>query len=688
MNSGYSRYSLRINSGYKINDKLSVGFNLAPTYSTRYQPPTDGWNRGERTGILIGALASSPMLKYKNDDGTLPLTTYLPGSQGTGGLGGYTFNNFYRSLEEIKFTNNTSRVLSNAFILLEPIKGLSLKTSINVEYGNNDSKQWNPSTSSIWVVSIPPITAAVSLGIDSFVSWLSETTATYKRSVGNHNFELLAGYTSQKYTIKSMAIRATNFPDDRINDVDAASVIQLSGTDSDLQEWSLISYISRLNYDFKGKYLVSAAIRRDGSSRFGINNKWGNFPSVSLGWIVSEENFFPKNKAVNFIKVRGSYGLTGNNNIGNYTSFASVNLGANTVFGSTIAPGSYVSSLSNLDLGWEKTSQVDIGADIAILNNRISLAYDYYLKRTYDMLYQFAIPESSGFSQFTGNSGELKFWGHEIAVTSRNITGKFNWTTSANITFGDSKVISLAPNVDALYTSMGNSHISKVGERLGMFYGMVVDGVYDNQEEFDNSPKAAQSVVGSIKFKDMNNDGVILNTGGDLVVIGDPTPKFLFGITNEFGYKKFDLSFVMSGSYGNDIANWARKVTNNIDGKYNVLREVKDRWRSPENPGLGKHGTTIQATGMERDWFNTNFINDGSYLTIKNVNLGYNVSSNKLKFISSIRVYASIQQLYVFTKYEGNNPEITSDSNVLNLGEDYTSYPVPRTYTFGVNLGF
>jgi TonB-linked SusC/RagA family outer membrane protein len=687
LNSGYSRYSLRVNTDFKVNEKVSLGFNVAPTYSTSYTPSTDGifWTGG----LLSNALQTWPIVKYKNDDGTLPLSAWLPG------LGGFPAPNYYRAAQEIKTTRNNFKLLSNAFLTYSPIKGLVLKSAINVEYGAGNSKFFNPSTSSTGFATVPPITAVAQYRNNFDLSWLLENTATYSKSFGDHNFEALAGYSTQKYNFKYTSIRASGFPDDRINDIDAATTLILDGTDSDDQEWSLISYISRLNYDYKGKYMVSAAIRRDGSSRFGSDNRWGNFPSVSVGWVASDESFFPKNNTINFVKLRGSYGLTGNNNIGNYTQYALVNLDATAIFGSTIASGSYVNNLSNPMLGWETTSQLDIGADINLLNNRITVAYDYYSKRTKDLLYNFVIPNSSGFTTFTGNSGELAFWGHEISVTSRNTVNKFKWTTNLNLTFGDNEVKSLATGINAIYAG---GHVSKVGQRLGLFYGMVHDGVYKNQAEYDALPKAAASAVGTVKFKDVNGDGVIRNaneeSGGDQTVIGDPTPDFLFGFTNNFNYKNFDLSIVMSGSVGNDLANRFESGTTNLDGPFNVLKEVKDRWRSPENPGAGKYGTTKIATSMERDWFNSRFVQDGSFLTVKNITLGYNMNVSKLKYFSRLRVYASVQQAYTFTKYKGNNPEVSTSQNgidavtVLTLGDDYASYPVARTFTVGLNLGF
>ncbi|MBN1951457.1 MAG: SusC/RagA family TonB-linked outer membrane protein, partial [Bacteroidales bacterium] len=295
--------------------------------------------------------------------------------------------------------------------------------------------------------------------------------------------------------------------------------------------------------------------------------------------------------------------------------------------------------------------------------------------------------------RFTGNSGELKFWGHEIELISHNLVGKFKWTTDVNITFGDNKVVSLAPNVDFILNGnggIGNSHITKVGGRIGLFYGLVRDGVYINQEDFDNSPHAADAGVGTAKFVDINLDGVITPdpVTGDCTILGDPTPKYLFGFANTFNYEDFDLSVVCSGSVGNDIWNQFEEGTCDMDGAFNVYKEIKDRWRSPENPGSGKYGTTLYGTYMERDWPNSRYISKGTYLTIKNVTLGYNLDVNKIRFISGFRLYISVQQLYTFSRYKGNNPEVSRSGNVLTLGDDLSTYPLPRIYSLGINLRF
>jgi hypothetical protein len=294
-----------------------------------------------------------------------------------------------------------------------------------------------------------------------------------------------------------------------------------------------------------------------------------------------------------------------------------------------------------------------------------------------------------------GNVGEIKFWGHEIAINSNNLTGAFKWNTGFNIAFSDNKVLALSGLSDRMYTGVGfpGRTITRVGGRIGQFWGLIQDGVYVDDADFNKSPKNINSQVGTIKFRDMNDDGVIKygDEEGDRTVIGNPYPKFIYGITNNFMYKNFDLSIVATGSYGNDIARITDQGTANLDGVFNVLKEVKDRWRSPQDPGAGKYGKTTGSTADERDQFHSRFIQDGSYLTIKNITLGYNWPVKKIKAFSSLRLYTSVQQAFVFTKYGGANPEISTDENgnppnSLAQGFDFSAYPVPRTFTIGINL--
>jgi TonB-linked SusC/RagA family outer membrane protein len=691
INSNYRRYSLRINTDYELSDKVRMGFNVAPSYSINNTPSSDGafyasnMNNAVPGGLFNNAMLTWPTSPYRNEDGSLPLSV----------AGAFPTPNWYRAAEEITNETKSSRIISNAKLEYEPIADLILKTTFNVDFGNSAFKNFNPSTASTVFASLPPVIASAVNTDTKYLSWLNENTASYMKDFGEHNVELLVGYTNQSYRSDISQIRATDFPDDRIHAIQSALNIDRTNTYTDVQEWALTSLLSRVNYSFKGKYLVTAAIRRDGSSRFGSENRWGNFPSIGAGWIVSDEDFAKKIPAISFAKLKASYGVIGNNNIGNYTQYSLINNTANAVFGSTVASGAAVSSLGNDELGWETTGQLDLGLDLGLFDDRIRFGYDFYTKNTTNLLYNVAVAQESGFTNFNDNVGEIKFWGHEFSLTTKNLIGEFKWNTNFNISFNDNEVLALADGVERIYGGFGNYQtITQVGKPLGQFYGLIQEGVYKNQAEFDSSPKATDSQVGTVKYKDVNGDGVITFGGDndDRTIIGNPFPSALLGMTNTFYYKDFDLSIVCSGSAGNDMMVMTDQGTTNLDGVFNVLTDVQNRWRSEADPGDGRYGKTTAATYMERDWASTRFVSDGSFFAFKNVTLGYNIPT-KGKFFKTARLYSSVQNLYTFTDYRGVNPEASVASNgtggsTLNLGMDWGSYPVPRTITFGINVGF
>lgn len=684
-NSDYNRFSIRTNSEFNINKNVQLQFSVAPTYSFENRPSTDGAFFGG-SGLLANAVLTSPILNYKNEDGSYPIAVTTPG------ITQVDTPNWVRSIQDITNERTIKRLLANVALIVKPISNLSLKSSIGTDIGSENHHYFQPSTAGRAFSAAPnAINANLSDANNRYYSWLWENTASYEQSIGNHNFDILVGFTAQRFRSDYSAISGSNYADDRIQTIDAALV--KNNPTQDVQEWSMLSALGRLNYSFMDRYLLSASIRRDGSSRFGQNNRWGNFPAVSVGWLVNEEKFMESWKWLSLFKLRLSYGITGNNNIGNYTQYNVIS-NSNAVFGSSVASGIKVTNLGNIELGWEKTAETNVGIDLSFLNNRITFTYDYYNKITRDLLYSLSVPRESGFSSFMGNVGKLKFWGHEFSVNSHNLTGSFKWDTNFNIAFSDNKVLELSGLSDQLIAYTGIvSTITKVGGRIGQFYGMVQDGVYKNQADYDNSPKAVDSEVGTIKFRDVNGDGVITydEEGGDKTEIGNPFPKFTYGITNNFYYKNFDLSILATGSYGNKIATPMEQGMTNLDGLFNVLKDVKDRWRSEDNPGTGKYGKTTSGTGRERDQFHTRYVKDGSYFMIKNVTLGYTLPKNCIKFIQSLRVYASIQQLLVISNYKYGNPEVGtnfdgSTPSSLLQGIDYSTYPVPRTFTIGLNL--
>ena len=691
-NTDYQRYSLRLNSTYDISDKVTVGFNVAPQMVYDNTPRTDG-DRG--TGILFNALHTWPIMPiYEADGKTLTKFNRFPAS--TGNI--FAYANWVRSADELINETTTTNLLSNAFIEIEPVKGLKFKSSMNGEILRTKFFFFNPSNATS-AINVPIPTTAVSIrqNVEN-LSWLNENTLTYAKTLwDDHKFELLGGYTNQYFRQESTQVQADTYADDRLPTIQGAINIARGATVSGVQEWSLTSYLARLNYNFKGKYLFNAAIRSDGSSRFGANNRWGTFPSVGAGWVVSDEAFMSDLPAVTFMKLRGSWGIIGNNNLGNYTSYALINNTVNGVFGNTVATGAAVSSLANPNLGWETTTQLDLGFDLNLFNNRVNFVYDYYTKNTTNLLYAVQIAQESGFGNFNDNIGEIKFWGHEFSLNTTNTTGKVKWTTNANISFNRNVVVALAPGIDRVY---GSFHITKVGQPFGQFYGVIADGVYKNAADLAASPKVpGRSTVGSIKLKDFNGNGVIDYGGNadDRTIMGNPFPDFVYGITNNVTYGDWDFNIIGSGSYGNQLLVRHIYSTANLDGVFNMVDGAKYRFRSEANPGMGMYGTTVgggNVTGIERDWMNSRFVADASYFTIRNITLGYTFSK-PTKVYKSVRVYASCQQAYVFTNYWGGpNPETSAQGNGqgdggnLSPGVDLSNYPVPRTFTLGANFNF
>ncbi|HCX24340.1 MAG: SusC/RagA family TonB-linked outer membrane protein [Flammeovirgaceae bacterium] len=680
LNSEFERISLRANMDYEVNDNIRVGLNLAPTFTNSKSPQTDGvWY--ETGGILQGALLTNPIYDYKNEDGTIPYG--LPNWDNEFFVNGVVpMPNWWHQVQAVKNTSKNMGVLSNIFLEADLLPGLTYKLMAGVDVGNSVSDYFSPSTAGgVFNPGNPDDPNRISGShSNSFgYSWMLENTLKYGRSIGKHDFDVLAGYTAQAARGESGVLSGSGFPDNRIQTLNAATTITGS---TDIQEWSLASVVGRINYSFDNKYVLSAAIRADGSSKFGAQNRWGSFPSISAGWVVSEESFMQSIPLVSFLKLRGSVGVTGNNNVGNYTQYASV-VSTNNPFNNVLYGGKSLAGLNNEELGWERTTQTDIGLEVGVLNDRIALSYDYYNKLTTDLLYTVEIPISSGFYNFATNIGDFQFWGHEFALNTKNFVGPFTWNTNFNISFNRNEALKLGTD-DA--PVRGEFTITEVGKPLGQLYGLQTDGVFEDQAAYDAGPTHSNSGVGTIRFVDQDDDGVVNNDERDYTYLGNTSPKFIYGFTNSFAYKNFDLTIVAQGGYGNKIVNVVERFTGNLDGAFNVNRGVLNRWKSESDPGDGRYGTTrAGTTGPERDWFNDKWIYDASYLTIKNITLGYNLPTQNMKAIQALRVYASIQQALVFTQYPGANPEVSAAGGLFS-GADRTTYPVPRTYSLGFNL--
>ena len=679
LNSYAERFTARSNNIYTPSDKFTFGLNLGLTYRKSQVIP----GLGDGRNIIENAYLMDPTLKYKNDDGTYPVSFSQPGM--------FPNPNYYLVVTQRKNPVTQTTLLANTYAEYEIIKGLKYKLSVNANIDNTINRSFNPSTAQGGLGSAPPQPASGSYGTNSFLNWLAENTLTYKKTFNEkHNFETFVGYTAQKFIFENSNINASEFPDDNVQWINAATTrIGDAGTSTS----SLLSYIGRLNYNYNGKYLISLAYRKDGSSRFGSSTKWGNFPAVSMGWVVSDENFLKSIETIKFLKLRASYGKVGNNNIGDYTYLASLNT-SNYVFGNQVTPGKSLSGIGNIGLTWESTTSYDLGLDLDLFNSRVSFTYDYYWKKTDGLLYGVDIPIQSGFSSITSNIGRFDFWGHEFSILSRNLIGKFKWSTNFNISFDRNIVKKLGTNDAPIggYGEYWDDNRTAVGQPIGMFYGYVNTGVYMTQAEFDTQPHGANSMVGTARFKDISGptgvpDGKIdIN---DREFIGNPNPNFIYGITNNFNYKNFDLSIVMAGTVGNDIADDAFQSTENFDGVFNIRKGYADRWRSLENPGSGRYPRTRAGTTADYRNFANTQVFKGTYLAVKNITIGYELPLRNINYIKKVRVNFSTQNAFMFTKYPGMNPEAgIAGLNGLNQGRDFTSYPISKIFTFGLNVSF
>ena len=676
INSYAERFSVRSNNEFKASDRVIFGVNLSGAYIKRQVQDNIGIGRQ----TIGSAFLMDPALQYKNDDGTYPISYSAPGM--------YANPNYYLVLRDRQNPTKHLRGTVNAYSQVEILDGLKYRLNANVDVGNTMQEKWVPSHVSGGMFSAPPNPAYGSFHTYNYENWLIENLLTYQKTfLEDHDLDLLTGYTAQKFQDISSSINASQYPSDEIGFFNAAQIKAGSGGKS---AWSMISWISRLNYEYKNRYIMSLSFRRDGSSRFGRNARWANFPSVSVGWVASEENFMKDIHNLNFLKLRASWGKVGNNNIGNYTSIASVN-NVNYVLGGTIVPGRQLGNIGNYGLTWETTRSWNLGLDLSLYRDRIFFMYDYYNKRTDGLLYQIDIPYSSGFSNIQSNIGKFHFWGHEFTLQTRNMVGKFNWSTDFNITFDRNKVLKLGTNDTPIggYNLQLDYNRTAVGKPLGMFYGFVYDGVYMTQEEYDSQPKHATSAIGTVRMKDVNGNGVI-DLVEDRTYIGNPNPDFLYGITNSFNWNNFDASIVISGSVGNDIIDATYEWTENLEGVFNVRKEVAERWRSEDNPGNGKIPRTLVGTSALFRLTNSRWVFDGSYLMVKNITLGYTIPLKTNSYVRSLRLYLTGQNLLTLTKYPGMNPEVSQGgTGGLNYyGVDHTAYPVSRVYTVGANISF
>lgn len=670
INSGYKRYSLIANIESRVNERISLGLNLNANVASATNPDAEN----------IGGPVSRAVL--------LPPIVGVDQNTAATGSNPWVLSALVNPLEwakQVTDPSNTSRVLSSLFAQVNILDGLTFRSTVSVELQNSRDNYYMTNSINRGNGSL----ANFSTGM--MVNLLSDNIFTYDNTFGKSHINAIAGFTAQKTDAQSNYAQATGFPNEAVRTLNAATQV-LSATSS-ASGSRLLSYLARAIYSYNDRYLFTASIRRDGSSKFGVNNKWGWFPSVSAGWRMSDENFMKGLRFISNLKWRVSYGLTGNNSFPGSNDFPSIGAlaQANYVFGSGLGNkeiGLRQSTLSNPDLTWEKDKSADLGLDIGILNNRISASLDFYDRLTYGLLLNVPVPQITGFSNAYQNVGKVDNKGVELELNAHILTGEFKWDMGGNISHNKNTVKQLGPENTPIPGIVRGTIMSltKVGNPIGAYYLIPVVGIFQTQQEVDNSPVSKTEHPGDFKYKDSNGDGIINDE--DREIVGHSNPDFTWGIRNSFQYKNFTLSAFLQGAWGNSLL--CSSMAGEGQSRQNQLTLYLDRWKSPEDPGNGKvprAAITDNLTTASTFWmFNA------SYWRIQNISLGYAFPDplfSKIKGISDVHVYLSVENVASFDHYYGV-PETGSQSNSpLAPGIDaLTTYPLARTFTLGLNLSF
>ena len=680
----FKRLNFRANMDYDINKIFKVGLNLNPTI--RWWGNPVGGNREEAFG---NAIVSPPLDGPYYDDNIIEQDEFFDGKWDTNihAPGTFDFSNSLYDLTHQVRNDKTIDLYIQPYIQINPLKDLVFRSQLNLQWGESSNEYFKPSkVSTGWS---PPTTSqpSGSYSTGKSFNWQSENTLMYDKTFGRHSLGALAGFTMEKYNYYSSWLQGTKFPGDEIKTLNAAE--EYTGNTLETN-WSMLSGIFRLSYDYDVKYLFTGTVRRDGSSRFGSESRWGYFPSASFGWNISKEEFFPTSDWLTNLKLRTSLGTSGNNRIGDYTWHALINannyaLGASNGSDNSVASGKRLGGMENKKLGWERSSEINAGLDLTLLSGRVNFAFDFYNKRTKDMLWNVPIPISSGFGSIMQNIGEIENKGLEFSISSVNFNRKdFSWNTDFNISFNRNKVLDLGP-LDDIKTYVGYEgqwQITKVGEPMAMFYGWKSLGILNDQDAVDNNVTYPGALPGTQHW--YNADGNDVIDERDRIIIGNPHPKFRGGLHNQFIYKKWDLNISMTFAYDFDVYAGLRASVINLDGIFNVLKDVKDRWRSPEQPGKGVIGSSFHQGYLDREG-HSNFVYNTSFLKVQNMNLGY--TFNKSDYFNRMRLFISVQNPFLFTNYEFGNPDINLyGSNATMMNYDRYDYPLSQTIEVGFSL--
>ena len=676
-NSDFERYSGRVNIARNILDNFRVGTNLNLSRTNANAVRTDA---GGNQGVVSAAMKFNPVLPvFENEELGEYTMVNTPG---------IIYPNPVATADEQVRENTMVRLLGNLYGEWEIIPDLKAKVSFGTDIVNTKFDTFIPSNI---IESGGVAEATVNSGYTT--NWLNENTLSwFKEIIPGHSINLLGGVTFQHNVYEGLSASSQSYVNNVLKENSLGAGAVYNQPSSSRTDWSIISYLGRINYNINEKYLVSLNARVDGSSRFGANNKYAVFPSGALAWRMIEEDFIANTDIFSDLKLRASYGVTGNQEIGLYNSLPTLTNTTYTI-GRNLVTGFFPNKIPNPDLKWEKTAQFDIGMDFSFWDNRLRFTTDYYHKKTTDLIYSVAVPYVSGFSSSLQNIGSVQNQGFELAIGSDIFSGEgFNWTSNFNISFNRNKVLELGGE-DYKDVGGGDGHLKTgsvhrliVGEPIGLFYGYEFDGIFQDQSELDAGPKSPTNWIGGRRYKDFSGpegspDGKV-NATYDRTIIGDPNPDFFGGFTNTFSYKGFEMNLFMQYSYGNDIFNYNAMELELPSGGQNVYSDLVNRW-TPQN----KSEIYPVATTNRSAVFSDIYIEDGSYLKVKTLTLAYTFPGLQAQNLSGLKVYLTAQNLLTFTGYEGYDPEVSyRGATNLELGEDFGGYPQSRTFMLGVNL--
>ena len=671
INTDYKRYILQFNSDTKVSDNLKFGNSLKLNHDIKSQ--------GDYS--IQNALISLPTQPIYRANGNFsgPIGQAIYSGDVDNPIGKATI---------IDNSNKGYNIQGNLFGELTFLKNFKFKTIGGAEANFWKTRTWAPTYS--WDTKVGQ-NAFLSESSNQSITLLFDNTLTFNKKFDSGiNVTAVIGTSAQQNKFEYINGSIQNFPSESTqtlnNGIDQAT---LHGSGS---EWAIFSTFARANFDYKSKYYATATIRRDRSSRFGSGNKYGTFPSGSLAWRISNEEFF-KSKAVNDLKLRLGYGITGNQEIGNYSFSSNYNTYLYN-FNGTYVSAAIPTVMPNTNVKWEAQEQYNIGVDATLFDERVKVTLDAYIKNTNDMLVPQAVPVTSGYSDIFVpyiNAGKIQNKGIELVINTKNVQkDKFSWDTDFVFSINRNKVIDLNGDTPLVTGGLGlNYNVSRIQEEypINVFYGFVQDGIFQTQTEVDNHAVQVQGTsssnstsAGDVRFKDLNNDGLI--TDADRTFIGNPNPDFAGSLNNTFTYGDFSLSVYLQGVYGNDIFNANRLYNEAMSITTNQSTAVLGRWTSAGTSSSMPRA--IYGDPNNNNRASSRYIEDGSYLRIKNVTLSYNIPTNSMKnkFFDYAKVYLSGQNLFTFTKYSGFDPEVSTN------GIDNNIYPVTRIVSLGLNVGF